>query len=84
MDTRFDWGTTGITPNGHYQLMHIYRRSTNGEISQPIYLDQGQSRLLNACLQQLAKDSSDDTWSTMRQAILRAFYETLTSSTRSS
>ena len=79
MDKHFDWGTTGITPNGQHQLMHIYHRSTNGEQSQPLYLDQDQSRLLNACLQQLAQSSSDDTWSTMRQAILHAFYETLIS-----
>ncbi|VFU17515.1 hypothetical protein [Methylocella tundrae] len=84
MDDKYDWATTGITHDGHHQLMHIYRCSTNREKSQPLYLDQDQSRLLNACLQQLAKDTSDDTWSMMRQAILRAFYETLISSTRSS
>ncbi len=63
--------------------MHIYRLSTDGEKSQPVYLDQGQSELLNACLQQLAKDTSDDTWATMRQAILRAFHNTLIAAARS-
>lgn len=63
--------------------MHIYRHSTNGEKRPPVYLDQGQSRLLNACLKQLARDGSDDTWSTTRQAVLGAFYETLISSKRS-
>ena len=82
MDERFDWATTGITPNGHHQLMHIYRLSSDGEKSEPLNLDQTQSKLLNACLRQLAQNTSI-TWANARQAVLRGFYATLIPSSRS-
>jgi hypothetical protein len=81
MDERFDWATTGVAPDGS-QLMHIYRLSPDGEKSEPVCLDQTQSKLLNACLHQLAQDTSIS-WASARQAVLRGFYATLISSSRS-
>jgi hypothetical protein len=81
MDERFDWATTGVAPDGS-QLMHIYRLSSDGEKSEPLYLNQAQSKLLNACLRQLAQAASIS-WANARQAVLRGFYATLIPSSRS-
>ncbi len=77
----FEWGTIGITPDGH-QLIHLYFVRADHTRSTPVRLDETQSTLLNACLHEIAQDTSIS-WTAARQAVLRAFYTTLNSAPQS-
>ncbi|WOJ91716.1 hypothetical protein RZS28_19935 (plasmid) [Methylocapsa polymorpha] len=77
MDDRLDWYTTRVREDGS-QEVHI-RSIGSQEASKPVYLNKEQTRLFMRTLDHLANDTSIP-WAEARQAVLRAFAETLTPS----
>lgn len=73
----FEWYTTLVREDGN-QEVHI-RSIGSTEASKPVYLDKEQTRLLMKTLDHLANDTSIH-WPHARQAVLRAFAETMTPS----
>ncbi len=77
MDDRLDWYTTRVREDGS-QEVHI-RSIGSKEAGKPVYLNKEQTRLFMRTLDHLANDTSIP-WAQARQAVLRAFAETLTPS----
>lgn len=74
MDNRLDWYTTRILEDGS-QVVHI-RPTLSTNPNDVIYLDQEQTRLFMALLDQIAADHRI-AWSEARQAILQGFLKAL-------
>jgi hypothetical protein len=73
MDNRLDWYTTRIGDGS--QVVHI-RPTLSSNPNDVIYLDQEQTRLFMALLDQIAADHRI-AWSEARQAILQGFLKAL-------
>jgi hypothetical protein len=77
MPGHLEWYTTAICPDGK-QRVPIRSRDSSAQI-EPIFLNKEQSQLLMTTLTSIANDTTIP-WPEARQAVLRAFAETLASS----
>jgi len=76
MGDRLDWYTTGVCPDGK-QRVHIRSVGSKPHI-EPVFLSKEQSQLLHTTLSSLANDTTIP-FAQAKQAVLRAFAETLAS-----